>query len=248
MILLCKSIVKSKENKMPEDNNNGINNKLNIKDIMLTALNRWYILCAVLAVCTVVTMIYSYFVVTPLYNSTGKLYLMNKDSDKISTGELAVSSYLTKDYENLITDRVVLDEVSDRLGNKYSYNELKNAVSLVNPEDTRFLEITVTTASPTDSKKIVDTVCTVAQEKIIELLGIDRVTIIRNGNISKTPCVPNVKFNLIKAFAVGILIYIAVVVVIVMLDDKITSPEDVDKYLGISVLGNIPYQNKAKSK
>ena len=51
---------------MPEDNNNGINNKLNIKDIMLTALNRWYILCAVLAVCTVVTMIYSYFVVTPL--------------------------------------------------------------------------------------------------------------------------------------------------------------------------------------
>lgn len=233
---------------MPEDNNNGINNKLNIKDIMLSALNRWYILCAILAVCTVVTLIYSYFVVTPLYNSTGKIYLMNKDNDKISTSEIALSSYLTKDYENLITDRVVLDEVSDRLGNKYSYNELKNAVSLVNPEDTRFLEITVTTASPNDSKKIVDTVCTVAQEKIIELLGIDRVTIIRNGNISKTPCVPNVKLNLIKAFAVGILLYIAVIIAIVMLDDKITSSEDVDKYLGISVLGNIPYQNKSKSK
>lgn len=234
---------------MPEDNNsNGINNKLNIKDIMFTALNRWYLLCAVLAVCIVVTLFYSYFVVTPLYSSTGKIYLTNKDSEKISTSEIAVSSYLTKDYENLITDRVVLDEVSKKLGNKYSYAELKNAVSLVNPEDTRFLEITVTTPSANDSKKIVDTICTVAQEKIIELLGIDRVAIIRNGNTPQNPSSPNIRLNLIKAVAVGILLYAAVIIAIVMFNDKITTSEDVEKYLGISVLGNIPYQNRSKAK
>ncbi|MEE1329993.1 MAG: Wzz/FepE/Etk N-terminal domain-containing protein [Acutalibacteraceae bacterium] len=234
---------------MPEDNNsNGINNKINIKDIMFTALNRWYLLCAVLAVCIVVALFYSYFVVTPLYSSTGKIYLTNKDSEKISTSEIAVSSYLTKDYENLITDRVVLDEVSKKLGNKYSYAELKNAVSLVNPEDTRFLEITVTTPSANDSKKIVDTICTVAQEKIIELLGIDRVAIIRNGNTPQNPSSPNIRLNLIKAVAVGILLYAAVIIAIVMFNDKITTSEDVEKYLGISVLGNIPYQNRSKAK
>lgn len=234
---------------MPEENNNGgVNNKLNIKDILLAALNRWYILFAILAVCAVVSLIYSYFVVTPLYSSTGKIYLTNKDNQKISTSEIAVSSYLTKDYENLITDRAVLDEVSNKLGNKYSYSELKKAVSIVNPEDTRFLEITVTTPSANDSKKIVDTICTVAQEKIIELLGIDRVAIIRDGNIPQNPTVPNVKVNLIKAVAVGILLYMAVIVAVVMFDDKITSSEDVNKYLGISVIGNIPYQSRAKTK
>ena len=231
---------------MSEDNS--INSKLNFKDIFFTALNKWYILFIALLLCISASLIYSYFIVTPLYRSTGKIYLTNKDAGKISTSEIAISSYLTKDYENLITDRAVLDEVSSRLGGRYSYAELKRAVYIENPEDTRFLEITVTTASPNDSKKIVDTVCSVAQEKIIELLGIDRVTIIRGGNVPQSPAVPNVSLNIIKSAIIAILIFAAAVLAMVMFNDKINGPEDVEKYLGISVLGNIPYQNRNKAK
>lgn len=231
---------------MSEDGN--INSKLNLKDIFFAALNKWYLLCILLAVSVIASLFYSYFIVTPLYKSTGKIYLTNKDEEKISTSEIAISSYLTKDYENLITDRAVLDEVSAKLGRKYSYEELKRAVSIDNPEDTRFLEITVTTASPNDSKKIVDTVCAVAQEKIIELLGVNRVTIVRNGNVPNSPCTPNINLNIIKSIVIGIFIYAVIIVANILLNDKVNGPDDVEKYLGISVLGNIPYQSKSKPK
>ncbi len=228
-------------------NNNKSTNSLDIKDLLFTALKKWYLLFIILAVFIIGSLVYSYLFVTPLYDSTGKIYIMRKDSETVSTGDLSVSSYLTSDYENLIADRAVLDEVSQLLDNEYTFSQLKRVLTIVNPEDTRFIEITARTDSAEDSKKIVDAVCKVSQEKIIDLLGIDRVTIIRNGNIPKTAAVPNVTRNLLSSFVLGILLFIAVIFMIYFFNDKISNPTDVKKYLEISVLGDIP-NNSAKAK
>lgn len=228
-------------------NNNKSTNSIDIKELLFTALKKWYLLFIILAVFIVGSLVYSYLIVTPLYDSTGKIYIMRKDSETVSTGDLSVSSYLTSDYENLIADRAVLDEVSQLLDNKYTFSQLKRVLTIENPEDTRFIEITARTDSAEDSKKIVDAVCEVSQEKIIDLLGIDRVTIVRNGNIPKTAAVPNVTRNLLSSFVLGILLFIAVILMIYFFNDKITNPTDVKKYLEISVLGDIP-NNSAKAK
>ncbi len=216
---------------------------------MYTVLTRWYILIVLLVICIFSAVIYSNFIATPMYDSTGKLYIMNKQSENISSSDLSVSIYLTKDYEELIVDKAVLDEVSDELDNKYSYAQLRSAVTVVNPENTRFLEITVRTPSAVDSKKIVDSICEVSQEKIVELLGIDQVVIIRKGDIASAPSSPNTSGNIMKSILVAFIVFAGIVVLICFLNDKINGPEDIEKYLDISVLGNIPYnQNKKKAK
>lgn len=232
---------------MPDNNKNSIN--INIKDLAVFYLNKWPVLLIIISAFIIGTLIYSYLIITPLYDSTGKIYIMNKSSDNISTSDLSVSSYLTRDYENLIADRAVLDEVAKRLDYKYSYGELKNAVSLYNPESTRFIEISVRTPSANDSKIIVDTVCEVSQEKIVELLGIDRVTIIRKGSVSGRPSLPNVSGNVFKSIVLALINYIILMLILYIFNDKINDAEDVEKYLGISVLGNIPCnKNKARTK
>ena len=231
------------------NNDNKRTNKLNIKDLIFVALGKWYIFCTMLCVFVIVSLIYSYLLVTPLYDSTGKLYITNKTSENITTGDLSISLYLANDYVNLIVDRAVLDEVSRDLNNKYSYAQLRSAITITNPEDTRFLEITARTPSAEDSKKIVDSVCKVSQEKLVELLGIDRVVIIRGGNLSNAPSVPNIKKNVINGIIMAVFIYAVLVCALCFLDDKINKPEDVEKFLGLSVLGNIPFnQNKSKAK
>lgn len=230
-------------------NDNKKTNKLNVKDLISIALSKWYIFCSLLCAFVIVSVIYSFLLVTPLYDSTGKLYITNKNSQTINTGDLSVSIYLANDYVNLIVDRAVLDEVSRDLNNKYSYAQLKSAISVTNPEDTRFLEITARTPSAEDSKKIVDSVCKVSQEKLVDLLGIDRVVIIRGGNLSNAPSVPNVKRNVFNGIIVSVFIYALLVCALCFLDDKINKPEDVEKFLGLSVLGNIPFnQSKSKAK
>ena len=165
------------------------NNNINLKDLFHFALTKWKIFAVLAVFFVAAAAIYSYLLATPLYDSAGKIYIINKET--LTSAEISASTYLTRDYTNLIADAAVLSDVSDKLGKKYSVSELKNAITVNNPENTRFIEISVRTASANDSKVIVDTVCTVAQEKITELLGVDRVTIIRKGTVAASPSVPN---------------------------------------------------------
>ena len=223
------------------------NNNINLKDLFHSVLTKWKIF-AVLAVLFVgAAAIYSYLLATPLYDSAGKIYIINKET--LTSAEISASTYLTRDYTNLIADAAVLSDVSDKLGKKYSVSELKNAITVNNPENTRFIEISVRTASANDSKVIVDTVCTVAQEKITELLGVDRVTIIRKGTVAASPSVPNKTKNIMVAFLLSCFTYAAIVFVAFYFNDKIRDAADVEKCLGLTVLGNIPFNStKRRSK
>lgn len=227
-------------------NNSAPKNALNAKDIILIALQKWFLGVAIVFLCGILSLIYSYFIVTPLFDSYGKIYIQNKENEQnITSGEIAISTYLTKDYSNLIHDRAILDDVAVAMQNKYSPSQLVSCITVNTPDNTRFIEIMVRTPSAADSQKIVNYLLEISQEKIVEMLGIDRITIIRNGDLPKAPSVPNVSRNLLYSIILGLVIYGLFVLAIAFFDDKIKDSNDVQKYLQLSVLANIPYnQNK----
>lgn len=232
-----------------QDNNNKNITSLNLKDLANFSLGKWPLLACLVAVFVIAAYIYSSFVSVPLYESTGKLYIMNQAAEKLTSADFTISTYLTKDCENLVSDKAVLGEVSKKLGGKYSPGEIRQALSVSTPTDTRFIEISIRTASANDSKILVDTVCEVSQKKIEELLKVNRVTIIREGTVASAPTSPNIARNVSAAFLAACLIFAFIIFVSYYFNDKINSPEDVEKYLGISTLGDIPCNKlKARSK
>lgn len=228
---------------MPNENNNALN--FNLKELFDRALSKWKLLAVFVVIALVFSALYTCLWVTPQYASTGKIYIMNKAEGTFSTSELSLNTYLTYDFQNLIVDSAVLGEVSDRLDNKYSVGELKSAITVYNPEDTRFIEITVRTASANDSKIIVDTVCKVSQEKIEEMMGVDRVSIVREGSYASAPSSPNLTKNLSVAVMLALVIFALIIFISCYFNEKISEPEDIERYLGMSVLGTIPF-NRAK--
>jgi capsular exopolysaccharide synthesis family protein len=55
------------------------------------------------------------------------------------------------------------------------------------------------------------------------------------------PAKPNKMLNIAVAFTLGLIIFIPLAFILELLDYKIKSPEDVEKYLNLPVLGVIPY-------
>lgn len=231
---------------MANENKNSI--IIDGKDLFLIAVGKWYFLLCLLIVSICASLFYSVAVKTPLYDSVGEMYIQNRNSEKISSNEIAISTILTSDYEYMICDRAILDEVAVRLDNKYSYSFLKSAISVNNPENTRIIEVKARTGDPAVSKEIVDAVLEVSQEKFVELLSTDRVTIISNGNLPKGPSVPNTKRNVLKSIIVAFALYIALVIFLYFFDDKIKEEKDIEKYLNITVLGRIPYNQKSNQR
>lgn len=204
------------------------------------------VISIIIALSLLFSIIYSLFFITPLYTSCAKIYVFNNSSTQISTSDISISSYLAKDYSELIVDRVVLEEVIDELKLNYSYSKLKNYVTVINPESTRILEIYVKTPDPELSQKIADKICVVAQAKIVEFMNIDQVNIFSKAFLPQNASHVNMGQAVIYGLLLGIAISAVILIISIYQNDKICGEEDVEKYLGLCTLGTIPY-NPAKS-
>ena len=87
--------------------------QLNLKNILSEFISKWYIFVLVILVSVVSQFIYTSYFITPTYDSTAKIYIMNMQSENVSTADISISTYLTKDYEELIKDDVILQDVSE---------------------------------------------------------------------------------------------------------------------------------------
>ena len=86
----------------------------------------------------------SFFVIAPTYESTTKIYILNKnESQNVTYSDMQLGTQLTKDYSELINSRYVLEEVIQKLRLNLDYQGLKEKVSVSSPTDTRIVAITV---------------------------------------------------------------------------------------------------------
>lgn len=234
-------------NKMT-DNLKTKQNIITIRDLLGIMLKKWYVVIAFCLVSMIAAAVITVAFITPMYTSTAKLYIKNKETTVINANEISVSSYLTKDYEEIIVDRSILEEVIETLSLDISYNKLKSVVETYNPDKTRFIEITVEYSDPKVAKDIVDCICKITQNKIVNVIDIDRVIVFSEGNLSKGPTSPNLVLNIIKGFIIGIALSSAFALILHFKDDKINTSEDVEKYLEINVLSCVPYSDRSQSK
>ena len=184
----------------------------------------------------------SKFVMTPMYKSTTGIYIMPKQNNSASVtySDTQLATQLTKDYEELIVCRTVLESVILECGLNDSYSSLKSRVSIVNTNNTRIIYITVTDASPQMAQKISDTIREIASKHITNVTDTEAVTVVDEANLPTTPSEPSVKKWTLLAAAVGVIFSSGIIIIRYLLDDTIKSAEDVENYLGLSTLALIP--------
>ncbi|MDD6479081.1 MAG: Wzz/FepE/Etk N-terminal domain-containing protein [Oscillospiraceae bacterium] len=217
--------------------------EVSIRELLGKILEKWYIIIATVLLFATSSAVYLNFFSTELYSSTAKLYIFNTEESKVQSTEFAISSYLVKDYSELITDHTVLQEVIDNLDLKFSCQALRGAISLNNPQGTRIIEVTAQVPDAVLSKKIADEVCKVAQGKIVDLMGVSRVNIISEGLVSKRPISPIKPKTVIGFATLGLFLSVTAVAIVYITSDKIYTENDIEEYLGLTVLSTIPYSN-----
>ena len=133
-----------------------------------------------------------------------------------------------------------MEQVISDLDLDMTAEQLKGSVSINNPTDTRILEITVNNTDSKMAKKIVDEIANVSSSYIGDKMEVIPPKIIEVGKIATVRTSPSVKKNAVLGFLLGFLACAAIVVVYAVMDDTIKTEEDIEKYLGVSVLAKVP--------
>ncbi len=192
----------------------------------------------------------SKMVMTKKYNSTTKIYVLNQqDATQITYSDLQTGTQLTKDYAELVKSRTVTSQVIAQLDLQHNYEDMKNItpdqlagmISVNIQNDTRIISITVTDTSPTRAQDIANAVRVAASAHIYDVMDIEAVNVVDYANLPEGPSSPKVMRNLIIGALLGFVIAIGIITIVYITDDTIKTPDDVERYLGLSVLGSIPY-------
>lgn len=183
----------------------------------------------------------SKFVITPQYESTTKVYILNKQNESTLTySDVQLGTQLTKDYAQLIKGRYVLEQVAETCALTEGYAAFSERVDVETIADTRIIAITVRDEDPVMAQYIANEIRKVASEHIKNVMDIQAVNVAEEANLPTAPASPNV----IKWTAIGLLLGIflcsMIIVIRFLVDDTIKTGDDVEKYLGLSTLAMIP--------
>lgn len=183
--------------------------------------------------------------ITPKYESTTKIMVLNKqDNNTLTSADMQTSTQLTKDYAELIQSRTVLEGVIAQLNLDMTYKEMLNKVSVETSSDSRIVSISVTDEDPYTASEIANAVRDMAAEHIQSVMDIEAVNVVDTANIPNEKASPSLAKNGVIGGLLGVIIAMAAVIIIYLTNDTIKVEEDVERYLGLSVLGSIPLSEK----
>ena len=211
--------------------------EIDLVELLIRFVDKWYWIVASALVCTVIFAVYTFQFVTPLYQSTAKLYVVNSKNSAINLSDLQIGNYLAKDYKEVFTNWHVHERVIAELNLPYSYSQLNRMVSVNNPSDTRILYITVTSANPQEAKAMADMYAKVACEFIAVKMDQEQPNVFEEARVPTTPSSPNKTRNLLIGFILGAMIAIAIITIQFISDDRVRTPEDVEKVVHLPTLG-----------
>ncbi|MGI5881106.1 MAG: GumC family protein [Syntrophomonadaceae bacterium] len=79
-------------------------------------------------------------------------------------------------------------------------------------------------------------------------LGNTSVVVVSEASIPESPIKPNKKLNVAIAFVLGLMLFSLLAFVLEYLDNTIKTPEDINRELGLSVIGVIPKMNRQNTR
>lgn len=219
---------------------------IDLREIAYVLMEKLHYIVMFLLMGAVVVNMYSYFLIKPTYTSTSRLYVVSATKDSVvNFSDLSVGTNLTKDYVELLLSYPVLDKVSEKIEKDYDYEisseSLQKMISLENPEDTRILNINVTTTDPKVSKTIANALADEAVEYIPDTMGTFKPNIAQVAREAKIKTGPSyLKYTAIGAL-LGTLLCMAWFIFKYLSDDTIKTKEDIEKYFGMTPLAVLPY-------
>lgn len=222
---------------------------LTVREILKILVSRWWIILITAVLGTILSVGITILFITPEYESVTKMYVFTKQNENVVTSQdMQTSLSLTKDYAEMIQSRTVAEAVISQLGLDEDVGKFLKKVKVESEEDTRILTVSVRDPDPYMACQIANAVRDTAENHIKNIMAIDAVKILDNADVPVEPVTPSLKKNGATGGILGILLSIVVILFLYVTDDRIRTPEDVTRYLGFDVLGEIPASEQGKRK
>ena len=180
------------------------------------------------------------FALTPKYQASINM-IVNTRQDSSSTftsDNFNTAKNLISTYAVIIKGNTVLNEVIDKLDLDMTYTELYDMVEVTSVDSTQIMQITVTDAER--AGEIAQTISEIVPEVLVEKVEAGSCKAVSDIEIDPNKVFPQTTKYVVLAGLLGAVLVCGILVLAHLLHDTVVDDEDVQKKLGLPVLGLIP--------
>lgn len=215
---------------------------ISISEIIDAVKKRWKIIVLTTVLATVVSGIFSFFVISPTYEASTKIFIGKEgaESEGYNSSDVSMYQNLIKTYSELIKTKDLVNKAIDNSQYDLSVNSVLNGITVNTLTGTQILQISYQSKSPSVAKNILESITNEFITKAEELVPNGNVKILESVELPKNPVAPNKTMNIAIAFILGMMVGFGIVFLLEYLDNTYKNKEQLEKDLDIPVLGVIP--------
>lgn len=183
--------------------------------------------------------------VTPTFESRVTFYVYNNSggasqSGSIDKSDLQAAESLATTYSKILESNSVLNAVLSDLNSALTRKELAQMVDVAVVTNTQLLEVVITSTDANFACKVAESFASVAPAEIVRITKVGGVEVVDHPEVATEQASPRTAFDTAIAVVVGVIIAAVIIILKTLSDTTIYLPEDIEKLVGVAVIGQIP--------
>lgn len=213
----------------------------NVKKILQILRKRLPLILIMTLLFVVVSGVASYTIMKPTYQASTQL-LVNQNTpaaEGFDTQSIEANIQLIGTYNVMIKSPVILEKVIDKLALNETAKTLEKKITVSTVENTQVLTVDVQDNSMQQAVLIANTIATIFQQEVSNLMKVDNVSIWTDAEmpLNPVPVKPNPLLNMALGGILGLLFGVGLSLLLYQLNTTIRTEEDIEEIIGLQVLG-----------
>lgn len=223
--------------------------EINLLQVLRKLLENAKYIVLITCIFAVLGFVGSTFFVTPVYQAGAKMIVISRkdQSQNMTNDQYIVSKNLVDTYAVIIRSRDVLNQVREELDLKISYGDLSKSITVKSVNNTPVMQIFVRNSNKETALHITEKLMEIAPTVLENTIQTVSVNPAEQAYVDASPVSPNVLKDAVLMGFVGFALSCIAVFVVMLLDNTYKSDVEIQKDLGIPVLGVIPSVESCKS-
>lgn len=185
------------------------------------------------------------FLVTPTFESRVTFYVYNNSggasqSGSIDKSDLQAAESLATTYSKILESNSVLNAVLRDLNSALTRKELAQMVDVAVVTNTQLLEVVITSTDANFACNVAESFAGVAPAEIVRITKAGGVEVVDHPEVATEQASPRTAFDTAIAVVVGVIIAAVIIILKTLSDTTIYLSEDIEKLVGVAVIGQIP--------
>ncbi|MGG1630909.1 YveK family protein [Rossellomorea sp. NRS-1567] len=229
---------------------------ISLRELIETIKKRIQLILLITLTAIIVSGGISFFLLTPVYQSSTQLLVNQSKSEQpaYNIGEIQTNLQLINTYNVIMKSPAILEKVIADLNLDLTVDELNEKLTVASEKDSQVINLSVEDTDPKQAAAIANKTADVFQDEIGKIMNVNNVSVLAKAEVGvdQSPIKPKPLLNIAIATVVGLMTGVGLAFLLEFLDNTIKTEQEVEKLLGLPVLGSITriqdQEEKVKSR